>query len=217
MRKKGIPEALLTAVMNLYKGARTKVTVGTHFSEELEVNAGVHQGSVLSPLLLAIVVDVVTNEMKEVTLLEILYAHDIVLMAESMAEQQEKIYGWKSALESNGLKVNLMKTRVMMSEIWQVTVIPSSKKDPCGIYCRKTMLKAVLCRYCGNLIHGRCAKINRVTNGLAIDFKCRKCKGYHKNVEYQREILHDDVEKVEKISYLGDRINSGGGGEAAVT
>ena len=32
MRKKGIPEELATAVMSLYKGARTKVKVGTHFS-----------------------------------------------------------------------------------------------------------------------------------------------------------------------------------------
>ena len=39
--------------------------VGTHFSEELVVNVGVHQGSVLSPLLFAIVVDVITNEIKE--------------------------------------------------------------------------------------------------------------------------------------------------------
>ena len=60
MRKKGIPEALVTAVMSLYKGVRTKVKVGAHLSEEFEVNIGVHQGQVLSPLLLAIVVDVAT-------------------------------------------------------------------------------------------------------------------------------------------------------------
>ena len=53
MRKRGIPEALATAVMSLYKGAGTTVKVGTHFSEELEVNVGVHQRSVLSPLLFA--------------------------------------------------------------------------------------------------------------------------------------------------------------------
>ena len=32
-----------------------------------EVNVGVHEGSVLSPLLFTIVVDVVTNEIKEGT------------------------------------------------------------------------------------------------------------------------------------------------------
>ena len=65
MRKKGIQETLATAVMSLNKGARTKVKVGTHLSEELEANVGVHHGLVLSPPLIAIVIDVVTNEIKE--------------------------------------------------------------------------------------------------------------------------------------------------------
>ena len=103
------------------------MTVGTHFSEELVANVGVHHGSALSPLLFAIVVDVGSNEIKEGMLQEILHAGDIVFTAESMAELQGKFYSWKSALESKGLKVNLMKTKVMVSKIWQVTVKPSSK------------------------------------------------------------------------------------------
>ena len=58
----GIPEALVRAVMSLYRGARTKVKVVT---EEFELNVGVHHGSLLSPLLFAIVVHVVTNVIKE--------------------------------------------------------------------------------------------------------------------------------------------------------
>ena len=53
-----------TVVMSLYKGAREKNKVWTHFYEEFEVKFGVHQGSVLSSLLFAIVVDVVMNEIK---------------------------------------------------------------------------------------------------------------------------------------------------------
>ena len=44
MRKKGNQEALVTAVMSLYKGARTKVKAGTHLVEGFEVSVGVHQG-----------------------------------------------------------------------------------------------------------------------------------------------------------------------------
>ena len=56
-----------------------------------DVNIGVHHGSVLSPLLLAIVIDVATNEIKEGTLQEILNADDLVLIAETVAELDKKI------------------------------------------------------------------------------------------------------------------------------
>ena len=67
--------------------------------------------------MVAIVVDVVTNEKKEGMLQEILYADDMVLIAESMADLQETFYGWIGALESICVKVNLMKTKVMVSKI----------------------------------------------------------------------------------------------------
>ena len=61
MRKKGLPEILVKAVMSLYEGAKTKVRVGSGLSEEFSVKVGVHQGSVLSPLLFAMVTDEVTE------------------------------------------------------------------------------------------------------------------------------------------------------------
>ena len=65
MRKKGLPEILVKTVMSLYEGAKTKVRVGSGLSEEFSVKVGVHQGSVLSPLLFAMVIDeVMENERK---------------------------------------------------------------------------------------------------------------------------------------------------------
>ena len=61
MRRKGIPEVLVTSVMSLYEGAKTRVRLGSELSEELEVIVEMHQGSVLSPFRLAVVVDVVTE------------------------------------------------------------------------------------------------------------------------------------------------------------
>ena len=56
MRKRGIPEAMVRAVMSLYEDAKTRVKVGLELFEEFKVKVGVHHGSALSPLLLAIVV-----------------------------------------------------------------------------------------------------------------------------------------------------------------
>ena len=85
MRKKRIQEALARSVMSLYKGVRMKVKVATHLCDEFEVNVGIHNGSVLSPLMFVIVIDVVTNKIGDGTLQQLLYADDLVLIAETMA------------------------------------------------------------------------------------------------------------------------------------
>ena len=89
--------------------------------------------------------------------------------------------------------MNLAKTKVIVSKIGHIRIKSSSKKDPCGICGRKTMANAVLCRSHGKWIHGRCENIKRVTNTLAIDIKCKGC---HKNGEYQEEKLHEDLKTV---------------------
>ena len=77
MRKKKVPEVMVKAVMSLYDIAKTKVKVGSGSSNEFSVNVGVHQGSVLS-LLFAIVVDAVTERVRDSSINEILYVDDLV-------------------------------------------------------------------------------------------------------------------------------------------
>ena len=61
MGKEGIPDVLVRSVMSLYEGAKTRVRLDSELSEELAGNVGMHQGSVLSPFLFAVVVDVATE------------------------------------------------------------------------------------------------------------------------------------------------------------
>ena len=61
MRKKGLSKVMVQAAMSLYDGAKTRVRVGSAYLEEFDGKVGVHQGSALSPLLFAIVVDVITK------------------------------------------------------------------------------------------------------------------------------------------------------------
>ena len=84
MRKKGIPEVLVRSLMSLYDGAKTMVRVDSESSEEMVVKEGMHQGSVLSPFLPAVVVDVVNELAREDALSELLYADDLVLMSETI-------------------------------------------------------------------------------------------------------------------------------------
>ena len=45
-----------------------------------------------------------------------------------------KFLKWKQAFESRGLKVNLWKTMVMVSNGITQDGLPKSKVDPCGVY-----------------------------------------------------------------------------------
>ena len=86
------------------------------YSTEFEVKVGVHQGSVLGPLLFVAVMEVVTRGVKEGLPWELLYADDLVLVAQSKEELREKVLRWKECMELKGLKVNIEKTKVMKSD-----------------------------------------------------------------------------------------------------
>ena len=84
MRKKGLSEVMVQAVMSLYDGAKTRVRVGSAYSEQFEVKVGVHQGFLLSPPLFATVVDVITENARRGLVNELLYADGLVLMSKIM-------------------------------------------------------------------------------------------------------------------------------------
>ena len=58
------------------------------FLQEFEVKIGVYQGSVLSPPLFAIVVDVTTEKVKRGVINELPYADDLGLMSEIMETEK---------------------------------------------------------------------------------------------------------------------------------
>ena len=72
LRKEGIPKVFVRLAMSLYEGAKTRVREDSELSEEFKVKVWMHQGFVLSPFLLAVVIDVVTGFAMEGALSELL-------------------------------------------------------------------------------------------------------------------------------------------------
>ena len=158
-----IPEVLVRSVMSLHEGAKTRVRVDSELSEEFEVKVGMHQGSVLSPFLFAVVVDVVTEFASEGALSEFLYADDLVLMSETIEGLRNKFLKWKETFESKGFKVNLGEAKVMVSGGITKDGMSKSKVDPCGACNLRVKANSVLCLQCGKWIHSRCAGMKKVT------------------------------------------------------
>ena len=51
MRKLAVDEWIINVVQAMYSNSRSRVRINDSFSEEFPIRVGVHQGSVLSPLL----------------------------------------------------------------------------------------------------------------------------------------------------------------------
>ena len=64
LRKLGVDEWIVCLVQGKYSNAQIHVHVGEMYTEDFEVKAGVHQGSVLSPLLFIIVLETLSHEFR---------------------------------------------------------------------------------------------------------------------------------------------------------
>ena len=89
--------------------------------------------------------------------------------------------------------------------------------DPYGVCGMRVMANSALCTKCENWTQGRCAKTKRAIARLAMHFVCSKCRGIMEGTVDSIEKLCDEVETVNGLCYLRDRLNSSGDCEAVVT
>ena len=86
IRKLGVEEWLVRAVMSMYTGAKTVVRTVYGNSKGFEVKVGMHQGSGLSPLLFVIAMEAISTEFRVALPWELLYADDLAVIAETEEE-----------------------------------------------------------------------------------------------------------------------------------
>ena len=74
----------------------TRSRVNNTYSCVFGVEVGVHQGSVLSPLLFVIVLEALSHEFRTGTLWKLLYADDLVISGETEEGLKMKLNKWKT-------------------------------------------------------------------------------------------------------------------------
>ena len=80
MRKLGVEEWLVSAVMSMYIGPKTVVRTVYGNSKGFEVKVGINQGSGLSPLLFVIVMEAISREFRVALPWKLLYADDLAVI-----------------------------------------------------------------------------------------------------------------------------------------
>ncbi|KAK3545988.1 hypothetical protein QTP70_018944 [Hemibagrus guttatus] len=113
MRKSGVAEKYVRVVQDMYERSRTVVRCAVGQTEEFNVEVGLHQGSALSPFLFAIVMDQLSEEVRQESPWTMMFADDIVICSESREQVEKNLERWRFALERRGMKVSRSKTEYM--------------------------------------------------------------------------------------------------------
>ncbi|KAK3556632.1 hypothetical protein QTP70_010826 [Hemibagrus guttatus] len=111
MRKSGVAEKYVRVVQDMYERSRKVVRCAVGQTEEFKVEVGLHQGSALSPFLFAVVMDQLSEEVRQESPWTMMFADDIVICSESRQQVEENLERWRFALERRGMKVSHNRSR----------------------------------------------------------------------------------------------------------
>ena len=236
LRSLGVEEWAVRVIQGMYANARSRVRVNGQLSEDFNVTVGVHQGSVLSPLLFILVLEALSKNFHSdeqcsvITLLELLYADDLVIIASSEEELVKRLKGWKARLEAKGFRMSMPKTKVMVSGEG-LDVLIDQGTYPCAV-CRKGVGGgSIICTSCHHWVHGKCSLVE---GRLKEDpnYVCPRCRGLSRPIDgrpaptIKVEVTDEktgevtevfDVDVVAEFRYLGDMLEAGGGCKRAIT
>ena len=113
LRLKEVDEKYVRLIHNMHEGTMTKVKSIVGTTESFQVKGGLHQGSSLSPLLFAIVIDCMTEAVQRVALWDLMFADDVALNGESIEEVEERLEQRRRVMEDRGMKVSRQKTEYL--------------------------------------------------------------------------------------------------------
>ena len=182
------------------------------------MKVGVHQGSVLSPLLFIIVLEALSREFQAGVPWEDLYADDLVIIADSLEECVRRLLIWKEAMEKKGLRVNAGKTKVMICGTG-LDLLQSSGEYPCTVCCTGVGNNSIYCNGCKLWVYKKCSRLQRLTPNP--DYRCARCMGNAHPIDgrpqSEVQVGPEKLEVVASFCYLGDMLSAGGGCEMAVT
>ncbi|KAI5614481.1 growth/differentiation factor 11 isoform X1 [Silurus asotus] len=78
MRKSGVSEKYVRVVQDMYKDSVTEMKCAVGTTDWFKVKVGLHQGSALSPFLFAVVMDRLTDEVRQESPWTMMFADDII-------------------------------------------------------------------------------------------------------------------------------------------
>ena len=129
--------------------------------------------SLFSPLLFVIVVEAMSGEFGVALPWELLCADGLAVVAET-EELIGRLSGWRDRVKSEGVRVGMSRTRVMMGGERQ-RVRQRAVGWPCGVCSKGVGVDSLQCDGCRRWVHGECSGIRGSMSKVAKLFICSGC------------------------------------------
>jgi hypothetical protein len=121
LQKHKVLTKYITLIKDMYDNVVTSVRTSDGDTNDFLINIGVHQGSVLSPYLFALVMDEVTRNIQGGITWYMLFADDVVLVDESRTEVKQKLKLWRRTLEAKYFRLSRFKMKYMKCDFSATT------------------------------------------------------------------------------------------------
>ena len=89
--KTGVEEKYVRLVQDISESSVTAVKCAVGVTDGFKVEVGLHQGSAMSPFLFAMMMDRLTDEVRQESLWAMMFADDIVICSESREQVDENL------------------------------------------------------------------------------------------------------------------------------
>jgi len=104
----------------------------------------------------------------------LLYADDLVVIAETEEELIKRLNEWKDNVESKSMRVDMNKTKVMISGERQ-EVRQNAVRWPCGVCSKGVGSSSIQCSSCQKWVLKKCSGIKGSMSKVVKSFICRGC------------------------------------------
>ena len=149
-----------------------------------------------------------------------MYADDLVVIAETEQDLIKSLNEWKNNVENRGVRVNMNKTKVMISGERQKPVHKVARW-PCGVCGRGVGSNSIQYTSCQKWVHKKCSGITGIKGSMFKVMRSFICIGCSNRVISTGHTSVDigasaNLEVVDKFCYLGDMLSVDGHADAAV-
>ena len=145
---------------------------------------------------------------------ELLYANNLVIIAESEDEVVRRFDEWKSELETRGLKVNMDKIKMMVVRS-KPAMRPQRSRYPRGVCGKEVRVNSVWCQGCSRSCHRRCSGLRNM-NRAGDNYRCAACARGLMAIPWEVMVNGGMLDVVDSFCYLDDTMSCVGRVEAAV-